>query len=196
MGQHAGDNMKEMRFKISGHVKVIDKDKCGNVLRVVEQHNMIVDGFLDTILGDALVTTGATNLIYRMSWGSGGHSGSERIMPSDAWHTYTTLVNPYGSQDLDATFPTKNNDAITHMLKLSAQCEFAANDYGLAGDTVSEIGLIVGTGTAGVLLAGAPGSELGPNDTMIAYNTIDPVVMNVGDTRTVSWVIGIRKEVF
>jgi hypothetical protein len=170
-------------MKIEGHIKITKNGKV-----VFDDHNLITDGALSTFMAGWLSIAGSTNKLYRMAIGTGGYSGTVRTVESDIWNTMTTLATILGSQPI--AIQTSTFRAAPGTLTIENNTVITADDYwGGSAIVVNEVGLVAGTGTPSDIVQGA----LSAADTLFAYQTIDAVTLDAGETMNIDWNIVISK---
>jgi hypothetical protein len=132
--------------------------------------------------------------IYRMAIGSGGYSGGSRNYPDDTWHAKSGLVSPVYSKDFDSTPVATQMD---HTWSIQCTCTFNSSDLTPSAwpllTTVSEAGLIVGSGKSGDQEGSS--NYMGLADRLYAYRTFEEksFVEGAGTTLQVVWTIFVEK---
>jgi hypothetical protein len=177
------------KIKVRGNIRI--EHSSG---KVWESKNFVVNQgvhFVGDILGGA-----STGTIYRMAIGDGGIDGfGNRILPDDTWYLKTGLVSPRYSNDLSSPCVVTHDGQTT---SLYFNHVFTGADHTGAMTHASEVALIIGGGSSGILegnnaiimpnIVGPPAEV----NYMFAYRTFEELSLTSGDrteTITVHWTI-------
>ncbi len=180
-----------MNLAIRGHIRCV---KDG--VTFFEDKNLIVDQALSVVIASLLdKSVTAAKSLFRCCVGSGGYVGTVRTVESDLWNTYTDLVMPIGSQDIDSQ--TVIWRPVPGILAIENEITVNADDY-LVGPsvTIDEIGLVAGVPPVlPILPTGVTFVSIAPGEYLFAYKTITQQVLVAGESFKVYWNIYIGKEV-
>lgn len=174
------------RIKISGKIRI--EHSNGSVW---ESRNFVVNsgiGFVGSMLAGE-----KTGKIYRIAIGDGGVVGGNRILPDDSWYTKTGLVSPRYSNDIQS-YNVMHDGKTT---SLYFQHTFTGLDHTTDMANASEMGLIIGSGSSGILQGGNDVIIPPPNDVLFAYRTFNELPLPAGDpgaTITVHWTIIVENS--
>lgn len=174
------------KIKVSGHIRL--EHSSG---KVWESKNFVVNLGVQTI--GEILGGNTTGTIYRIAIGDGGVDGfGNRIIPDDTWYLKTGLVQPAYSNDITSTSVTHDGQVTS----LYFTHTFTGADHTTAMTDASEMALIIGYGSAGILQGNnatiIPSAPPVNDNHLFAYRTFEELALPTGDptaTITVHWTI-------
>lgn len=181
------------KARTRGQLKVISKDKDGNVLSVYETSNYIVFNALE-VVRDLLLGSLGGSALYRMGIGSGGYNAmGVRITPDDTWDAKDDLTAPIYSKPFDSVTTLVSGNSVA----INMVCTFNSSDISAPPFAptleASEACIIFGSGSIGNLSGAAYRDAL--NDIMFSYRTFEKksFAPSAGTTLEIHWTIFLEK---
>lgn len=175
----------------SGKIKVTGKIRLEHSNGTIwESNNFVVN--LGVHTAGEILGGNTTGSIFRVAIGDGGVSGGSRVLPDDSWYLKTGLVSPAYSDDIMTRTVTHDGQTTS----LYFEHVFTSGDHVTAMTHASEMCLIVGYGTTGIIQSPVPAVYMPTNppiedNHIFAYRTFEELPLATGgiDSITMHWTI-------